>query len=58
MILNNKIAVDTNILYYLFDDRDIFKNNIALEIVSHKPNVSHQTVSEFLCLLKKKIYLN
>jgi predicted nucleic acid-binding protein len=53
MIMNDKIAVDTNVLIYLHDDDILFKKDIATEIVAMKPVIAAQVISEYLNTLKR-----
>ena len=53
MIMNNKVAVDTNILIYLHDDKVPVKQKIALDIMKDRPVISPQIISEYLNVLKR-----
>ena len=53
MIMTNKMAVDTNVLIYLHDDKEQFKQKIALDIMKEKPVISPQIISEYLNVLKR-----
>jgi predicted nucleic acid-binding protein len=43
-----KVAIDTNILLYLFDKENKRKRKRAEEILKERPMISFQTVSEFI----------
>lgn len=45
---SNKIALDTNVLIYLYDSSNSEKRNIALNLLSEKPQIPAQVISEFL----------
>ena len=45
---SSKIALDTNILIYLYDNSNPEKRNIALNLLSEKPQIPAQVISEFL----------
>lgn len=52
IMMNNLIAVDTNILIYLheaFSD----KRKLAQEILSDKPNISSQVISEYFNVCRR-----
>jgi predicted nucleic acid-binding protein len=49
----NKVAIDTNVLVYLFDEYFIGKKEIAGNLVDLNPFVSTQVVSEFLNVSKR-----
>ena len=53
MIMNKKVAVDSNILIYLHDDNIAFKKQIAFEIMKEKPVIAAQVISEYLNVLKR-----
>jgi len=43
-----KVAVDTNVLIYLYDQSSISKRTTAEKIVAESPFISTQVISEFL----------
>jgi predicted nucleic acid-binding protein len=49
----NKVALDTNVLVFLFDAYDANKCTIAEKLVDANPIVSSQVVSEFLNVSKR-----
>ena len=53
MIMNKKVAVDSNILIHLHDDNIAFKKQIAFEIMKEKPVIAAQVISEYLNVLKR-----
>ena len=53
MIMNEKIAIDSNILIYLHDDSIVLKKEIALKIMERKPAIAAQVISEYLNVLKR-----
>ena len=53
MIMNEKIAVDSNILIYLHDDTVVLKKQIALKLMAKKPVIAAQVISEYLNVLKR-----
>jgi predicted nucleic acid-binding protein len=52
-IIISKVAVDTNVLIFLYDDVNTVKRGIAVKIVSQMPIVSSQVVSEYLNVTKR-----
>lgn len=52
-----KIALDTNILVYLYDDDNEHKRKISELLVVDKPIVSSQIISEFLNVTKRLLKL-
>ena len=54
----NKIAIDTNILVYLFDEYFIDKREIAGNLVDANPIISSQVVSEFLNVSKRLLKIS
>jgi predicted nucleic acid-binding protein len=48
-----KVALDTNILVYNHDTADLRKQEIARELLALPSNVSAQTVSEYINVLKR-----
>ena len=55
--MNKIIAVDTNILIYLYDNVNGDKRSIAKNIISEDPNISAQVISEYLNTLKRLLKL-
>jgi predicted nucleic acid-binding protein len=53
----NKIAIDTNVLVYLFDDFFIEKRKISVKLVFANPIVPAQVVSEFLNVSKRLLQI-
>jgi len=51
--MNNIIAVDTNILVYLYDNSNIDKRSVAKEIASNDFKISAQVISEYLNTLRR-----
>ena len=49
----NKISLDTNILIYGHDTVDLYKQNIARDLVLEHPIVSTQVVSEYMNVLRR-----
>ena len=52
MIMIN-IALDTNILIYSHDQNDLYKQDIARELMLKSPVVSTQVVSEYINVLRR-----
>lgn len=52
--LNEKVAVDTNIVIYAIENQDSVKKNIALELFMLKPYISNQVISESINVLHRK----
>jgi predicted nucleic acid-binding protein len=48
-----KIALDTNILIYSHDKTDLFKRDIARNLIVQSPVVSTQVISEYINVLKR-----
>lgn len=53
----NKIAVDTNILVYLYDFTDERKRLISETLLTKRPLVSSQVISEYLNVTKRLLKL-
>ena len=53
----NKVAVDTNILVYLYDVIDERKRNISERLVAEKPVISPQVISEYVNVTKRLLKL-
>ncbi len=53
----NSIALDTNVLMYLYDATDDRKKAISESLLSETPFVSAQVVSEFLNVTKRFLKL-
>ena len=49
----NSIALDTNILMYLYDSSEIEKRHISELLISIKPFISAQVISEFINVTKR-----
>ena len=49
----SKIAVDTNVLIFLYDEANAIRKEIAERIVLQTPVISSQVVSEFLNVTKR-----
>ena len=49
----NKAAVDTNVLVHLYDDEAAHARRIAEQIVSDKPVISPQVISEYLNVTRR-----
>ena len=52
MIIDN-IALDTNILIFLYDAENSYKKEIANKLIAAKPIISTQVISEFLNVSKR-----
>lgn len=50
-----KIAIDTNILVYAYDNSDIKKEDRAIEILLERPFVSQLVIFEFIKILERKV---
>lgn len=57
-IVNNCIAVDTNVLLYLHDSSDDRKRDIAKNILAENPKVSAQVISEFINVTRRQLTLS
>ena len=55
--MKNKIALDTNILVYLYDEENENKRKISELLVVEKPIISSQVISEFLNVTKRLLKL-
>jgi len=53
MIMNKKIAIDTNVLVYLRDIHENRKYRIAMGIVDASPVVSSQVAVEYMNVIKR-----
>lgn len=51
--MKSKIALDTNILVYLYDINDATKRPISESLLAYNPSLSVQTISEFLNVTKR-----
>ncbi|WP_194973160.1 PIN domain-containing protein [Aquiflexum lacus] len=49
----NRIALDTNVLMYLYDSSDEKKRRISESLLASTPSVSTQVVSEFLNVTRR-----
>jgi predicted nucleic acid-binding protein len=58
IMINNFIAVDTNILLYLHDKSDKRKRDIAKNILSDNPKIPAQVISEFLNVTRRQLVLS
>ncbi len=56
-IMKTKIALDSNILVYLYDDDNEHKRNICELLIVDKPTISSQVISEFLNVTKRLLKL-
>ena len=54
----SKIALDTNILVYLYDENFVAKRAIADDLIAAKPNIPAQVVSEFLNVSKRLLHIS
>ncbi len=54
----NKIALDTNVLIYLFDANDILKREKADTLILSNPFIPAQVISEFLNVSKRLLKLS
>ena len=52
-----KIALDTNILVYLYEDGNVHKRKICELLIVDKPVISSQVISEFLNVTKRLLKL-
>lgn len=53
MITNRKIALDTNVLIYLYDSFNIEKRHISESLLVARPLICSQVISEFLNVTKR-----
>ena len=53
----NNIAVDTNILIYLYDADNVHKRSISENLLSQQPLISSQVVSEFINVSRRLLDL-
>lgn len=53
MTMNEKFAVDTNVLIYLHDENEVHKKQVAVEILKNKPVLPSQVISEYMNVLKR-----
>ena len=56
-IMNNTIALDTNILVYCHSDDEPEKREISMNLFSMYPIISTQTLSEYVSVVKRKLKL-
>uniref|UniRef100_UPI0032B08E51 PcrIIC1 n=1 Tax=Chryseobacterium TaxID=59732 RepID=UPI0032B08E51 len=54
----DKIAIDTNILLYAYDNRDLDKQDRAVEILLKKPFVTQLVVFEFIKVLERRFKMD
>ena len=54
----SKIALDTNILVYLYDENFVAKRTIADDLIAANPNIPAQVVSEFLNVSKRLLHIS
>jgi predicted nucleic acid-binding protein len=52
-MITTNIALDTNILIYSHDTTDLYKQNIARDLILTFPVVSAQVVSEYMNVLRR-----
>ena len=57
MIMNKKIALDTNILVYCHSNDELEKQEKAISLFSLCPIVSTQVLSEYINVVKRKLKL-
>jgi len=57
MIMNRRIALDTNILIYFHSNDEPDKQKIAINLFSLYPVISTQVLSEYLNVVKNKLKL-
>lgn len=50
---SRKVALDTNVLVYLYDSSNPGKRSIALDLLSEKPQIPAQVISEYLNTLRR-----
>ena len=50
----DKIAIDANVLLYAYDNRDLNKQDRAIEILLKKPFVTQLVIFEFIKVLERK----
>jgi predicted nucleic acid-binding protein len=55
--MNDKIAIDTNVLIYIFDSSDDKKREIANAFLKRTNMISSQVISEFLNVSKRLLKL-
>jgi len=55
--MNERIAVDTNILLYTHFDDEPLKTKIALDILDLLPLISSQVISEYMNVLQRRMKL-
>lgn len=55
--MNSRVAVDTNVLIYLFDEASSGKRNVAERLISDTPCVPSQVISEFINVSKRLLPL-
>ncbi len=49
----NTVAIDTNVLIYVYDSSDVLKRQLAIELLSDNPHVPAQVISECLNTLRR-----
>lgn len=49
-----KIAIDTNVLLYAYDDKDSHKQDRAIEILLKRPYVTQLVIFEFMKVFERK----
>jgi predicted nucleic acid-binding protein len=52
-MITTKFALDTNILIYSHDKEDLFKQNIARNLIVQTPVISTQIISEYMNVLRR-----
>jgi predicted nucleic acid-binding protein len=57
IIMMSKIAIDTNILIYLYDESDETKRSISESLILDIPVIGSQVISEFLNVTKRLLKL-
>jgi predicted nucleic acid-binding protein len=53
-----KFAVDTNVLVYSHSQDDLFKQEVARNLIVHAPIISTQVLSEYINVLKRLLPLS
>ena len=57
MIMNKKIAIDTNVLVYCHSNVEPDKQEIAIRLFALNPVISTQVLSEYLNVIKRRLKL-
>jgi len=56
-MITTNVALDTNILIYSHDTADLYKQNIARDLILKCPIVSAQVVSEYINVLRRMMVI-